>query len=289
MTEDIKKKKTKATISDVWIYFTKLGPGDDGIDRAQCDGCKQKFKAGGKQYGTSTLKHHLDRCVKIDFEDIGQTLIEMQNKMGALKIDNHVSREIFAAFVIDCDVPFSIVDNKKFRNWVKYISPTLGLITRNTLKEDVLKIYLREKEKFKSTLLAIPNRVCLISDLWTSITTEDYLYLTAHFVDLNWKLQSKILSFCHMPPPHTGFELSSKIFELLNEWGIETTNLISGTSYPTSNLYFLQVYHIQYFLMGSLRSEDELLRSMREKMMNKFKKYWKKYSVNLAFGAILDP
>ncbi|XP_015958286.1 zinc finger BED domain-containing protein RICESLEEPER 1-like [Arachis duranensis] len=69
----------------------------------------------------------------------------------------------------------------------------------------------------------------------------------------------------------------------------ETTNLIYGTSYPTSNLYFLQVYHIQCVLMGSLRSEDELLRSMGEKMMNKFKKYWKKYSVILAFGAILDP
>ncbi|RYR24911.1 hypothetical protein Ahy_B02g058492 [Arachis hypogaea] len=71
-TEDIKKKKTKATTSDVWRYFTKLGPGDDGIARAQCDGCKQKFKAGGKQYGTSSLKRHLDRCMKIDFEDIGE-------------------------------------------------------------------------------------------------------------------------------------------------------------------------------------------------------------------------
>ncbi|RYR20615.1 hypothetical protein Ahy_B03g065806 [Arachis hypogaea] len=64
MAEDIKKKKTKATTSDVWRYFTKLGPGDDGIDRAQCDGCKQKFKAGGKQYGTSSLKRHLDRKSK---------------------------------------------------------------------------------------------------------------------------------------------------------------------------------------------------------------------------------
>ncbi|RYR48261.1 hypothetical protein Ahy_A07g034268 [Arachis hypogaea] len=221
IVEDIKKKKTKATTCDVWRYFTKLGPGDDGIDRAQCDGCKQKFKTGGKQYRTSSLKHHLDRCVKIDFEDIGQTLIEMQNKMGALKIDNHVLCEMFATFVIDCDVPFSIVDNNKFKNWLKYISPTLGLITRNTLKEDVLKIYSREKEKLKSTLVTIPNRVCLTSDLWTSITTNGYLCLTAHFVDLNWKLQSKNLSFCHIPPPHPGFELSSKIFELLNEWRIK--------------------------------------------------------------------
>ncbi|RYR37700.1 hypothetical protein Ahy_A09g042577 [Arachis hypogaea] len=79
----LKRKKTKATTSDVWRYFAKLGPGDDGIDRAQCDGCKQKFKAGGKQYGTSTLKRHLDRCVKIDFEDIGEGEGEDVNPQGA--------------------------------------------------------------------------------------------------------------------------------------------------------------------------------------------------------------
>ncbi|XP_057734193.1 zinc finger BED domain-containing protein RICESLEEPER 1-like [Arachis stenosperma] len=81
---------------------------------------------------------------------------------------------------------------------------------------------------------------------------------------------------------------AEKICEFLYPF-YETTNLISGTSYPTSNLYFLQVYHIQCVLMGSLRSEDELIRSMGEKMMNKFKKYWEKYSIILVFGAILDP
>ncbi|RYR32820.1 hypothetical protein Ahy_A10g047346 [Arachis hypogaea] len=83
MEEDIKKKKTKAVTSDVWRYFTKHRPGDDGIDCAQCDGCKQKFKAGGKQYGTSSIKRHLDRCVKIDFEDIGEGEGEDVNPQGA--------------------------------------------------------------------------------------------------------------------------------------------------------------------------------------------------------------
>ncbi|RYR76235.1 hypothetical protein Ahy_A01g000841 [Arachis hypogaea] len=71
VAEDIKKKNTKATTSDVWRYFTKLRLGDDGVKHAQYDGCKQKFKASGKQYGTSSLKRHLDKCMKIYFEDIG--------------------------------------------------------------------------------------------------------------------------------------------------------------------------------------------------------------------------
>ena len=45
--------------------------------------------------------------------------------------------------------------------------------------------------------------------------------MTAHFVDENWKLNSKVLSFCKMKPPHTGNELANKIRGCLIEWGIE--------------------------------------------------------------------
>ena len=81
-------------------------------------------------------------------------------------------------------------------------------ISRNIAKAYVFNIHMREKEKLKQTLASIPNRICLTSDLWTSCTTKGYICLTAHFVDLNWKLNSKILNFCHMPPLHSGFELS---------------------------------------------------------------------------------
>ncbi|XP_057723543.1 zinc finger BED domain-containing protein RICESLEEPER 2-like [Arachis stenosperma] len=69
----------------------------------------------------------------------------------------------------------------------------------------------------------------------------------------------------------------------------ETTKLMSGTSYPTSNLYFLQVWQIQLILMNSLKNDEVLIRNMGEKMMIKFNKYWEEYSVVLAFGAVLDP
>lgn len=69
----------------------------------------------------------------------------------------------------------------------------------------------------------------------------------------------------------------------------KTTTLISGTSYPTSNLYFMQVWKIQCVLVDSLRDGDEVVRKMGERMILKFQKYWEEYSVVLAMGAILDP
>lgn len=94
-------------------------------------------------------------------------------------------------------------------------------MTRNTSKLVLQKMYSREKAMFKIKLANIPNRISLTSDLWTSCNIEGYISLTAHFVDLNWKLNSKILNFHHMLPPHTSFKLAKKINEFLHDWGIE--------------------------------------------------------------------
>lgn len=45
--------------------------------------------------------------------------------------------------------------------------------------------------------------------------------MTAHFVYEDWKLNSKIINFCHLPPPHTGAELAKIVYEFLEDWGIE--------------------------------------------------------------------
>ena len=72
-----------------------------------------------------------------------------------------------------------------------------------------------------------PSRICLTSDCWTAYTSEGYICLTAHFVDENWKLNSKILSFCKMEPPHSKVELAKKVFDCLKDWRIDKKNILS--------------------------------------------------------------
>ena len=66
------------------------------------------------------------------------------------------------------------------------------------------------------------------------------------------------------------------------------TNLISGTSYPTFNLYFMQVWKIERLLKTYVDSEDSIIKDMAMRMKVKFDKYWSDYSVVLAFGVVLD-
>ena len=69
----------------------------------------------------------------------------------------------------------------------------------------------------------------------------------------------------------------------------DMTNLISGISYPTSNMYFGQVWKIEKFLFDNVNNEDEWIKEMSCNMKRKFDKYWSEYSVLLAMAAVFDP
>ncbi|CAA0836411.1 Zinc finger BED domain-containing protein DAYSLEEPER [Striga hermonthica] len=79
-----------------------------------------------------------------------------------------------------------------------------------------------------------------------------------------------------------------KMFEFLRPF-FDITKLMSGSSYPTSNVYFTQVWKIQCLLLKNVNNDDVVIKEMVKEMMGKFDDYWKEYSVVLAMGAVLDP
>ncbi|RYQ91677.1 hypothetical protein Ahy_B09g097664 [Arachis hypogaea] len=69
--------------------------------------------------------------------------------MGLLRIDSGVARDMFSSYVVVGNKPFNMVDDRRFRNWVKYISPTLKLPSKNTVKADIVKVHKREAANLK--------------------------------------------------------------------------------------------------------------------------------------------
>ncbi|XP_077236569.1 zinc finger BED domain-containing protein RICESLEEPER 2-like [Tasmannia lanceolata] len=69
----------------------------------------------------------------------------------------------------------------------------------------------------------------------------------------------------------------------------DITMLLSGSDYPTANLYFQYVWKIQIRLLEENESEDVVISSMSDEMIPKFEKYWESYSVVLAMADVLDP
>jgi len=217
LKESSSKKTDKSTTSDVWNYFTRIGVSDDGKERARCKGCNQKYIIGSKKFGTSHLKHHIEKCNKLKCEDVRQMIVDEQGKLKARRIDPMVSHELCANLIIHYGLPFNFVEHEALRTWISYLNPDECLVFRNTIKSDVLKIYRKEKNMLKEEFRKIRKRICLTSDMWISISGVGYIALTTHYVDINWRLCSKIMNFCHFPSPPTGFELSKKINGFLHD------------------------------------------------------------------------
>lgn len=214
------KRRRKLT-SAVWTQFEILPIDENNEQRAKCMKCGQKYLCDSR-YGIGNLKRHIESCVKIDTRDLGQLLLSKSD--GAIltrssKFDPMKFRELLVMAIIMHDLPFQFVEYAGIRQLFNYVCVDIKLVSRNTAKADVLSLYNREKAKLKEILGSVPGRVCLTSDLWTSITTDGYLCLTVHFIDVNWKLQKRILNFSFMPPPHTGVALCEKIYRLLTHWG----------------------------------------------------------------------
>ena len=129
-----------------------------------------------------------------------QVLIRQQNKvdgtmgLNAYQFDQNIVRNNLARMVILHEYPLSIVDHLRFRVFVKSLQPLFKLISRNTLKSDIIKIYENEREKALKMTDKNGSRMAIITDMWTSSNKKrGFMVITAHFIDQTWTLQSRVL------------------------------------------------------------------------------------------------
>jgi hypothetical protein len=207
----------------------------NGTKKWQCLHCKRNYAivASGS---TSHLKRHLNEvCL------VYKKLVAQQKKLNlqpsksmvdekllgpllmnpSAKYDHKRQREATAHWVMMYEHPFNIVEDEGFVFMMKCCNVSYEKISRKTLKNDCDVVYEAERKKLKSTLRAV-HKICLTTDLWKSQSQKiEYMVLTGHFIDADWVLQKRILSFVHVPPPRRSVDIADAIFKCLKEWGIE--------------------------------------------------------------------
>ena len=143
--------------------------------------------------------------------------------------------------------------------------------------------------KFKecSSDVGINMSICLRLDV---TTRWNLTYLTLESA-IKYKKAFEILKMVDRNyknwPSFEEWNRGEKMCQFLEPF-YEIINMMSDSSYPTSNLYFMQIWKI-HLIEENFLNEDVTLKEMALNMKDKFQKYWKEYSIVLAFGAILDP
>ncbi|KMT03829.1 hypothetical protein BVRB_8g189720 [Beta vulgaris subsp. vulgaris] len=206
----------------------------NGEWKTQFKHCKSRYTVS-KSGTTSHTKIHFSNCAQRKLKLKQQSMINFfpsdssagkPNFRGVSalhngKLDMLSMREGIANWIVMHEKPFSVVEEEGFNMMLKRGIPQWTSVSRHTIKTDAFKVYEAEKKKLKALLKDV-DRISLTTDLWRARPQWiEYMVLTGHFVDRDWKLQKRVLSFVHIPPPRKGKDIANRIFKCLKEWDIE--------------------------------------------------------------------
>ncbi|TYG51484.1 hypothetical protein ES288_D10G261400v1 [Gossypium darwinii] len=187
-------KRQKSTTSKMWDEMTKLECENKNELKAQCNHCKTIFSAKSSS-GTSHLRCHLNSCLKKVNKDITQYTIATQPSPEGVpsiknyKFDADECRRAISTFLVCGKHSFRTVEEPGFRYMMR---------------------------------IATPGLICLTSNNWNSEHTNDeYICITAHWVDKDWKLQKRIIRFRALFPPYDGLNIVDELVLCLSQWGID--------------------------------------------------------------------
>ena len=145
--------------------------------------------------GEHAKKNALDaevRAHSLDDESFGGT---NENVGENLVFDDTKRARAFALWVCAEDVSLRAIEVPSFLDLVHTLNPLANPLHVKMVKAEVLKIFKEEKVKIKQVLADFNGQISLSVDVLNTPVCDEYMCLTAHFVDDGWEVKKWVLNF----------------------------------------------------------------------------------------------
>jgi hypothetical protein len=224
---EVETEKSKPYYSKIWDYFEKMS--EEGEDNEiknyiLCNICQSHLSANNS---TTTLERHLKSKHKVDYDDYkNKTKVKVGFWIAELQQEKH---KLFINWIITDQQPFTLVENKNFKEFLFSIQPRYKLPSRQTVKNMIINKFKVARKQINNYLQLSKSKISLTMDMWTSITSLGILAVTIHFIKDNWQFDHFVLDVLYIPSPHNAIAIKNAIIEIVTELKIES-RLISITS-----------------------------------------------------------
>jgi hypothetical protein len=234
-----------------WRFFkVKVADGELGKYEARCSLCAQWISAGKKNSTSNYLAHlrtvHPEDLAKAvrreEAEEASEGQLKLEECMGDGPTIQKCQRQRIVAALIQMIAgdfqPLSIVTDKGFRALV-------GALDRRALKilptpKTLRKYLVMEAEsvraKLRSELERYQGLLVVVVDGWSSSTMHSYEAVHVHYIDDNWKLQSRTLGAGTALTATTAASLSSFYGNYLEQFGVKLCNVCGFVSDTAANV-----------------------------------------------------
>ena len=241
--------------SKVWKHYEDAVFDEKGQRVVECPMCKLIIPFHG---ATTVLANHM---LKIHGIDINKDDTKDPGKAPAPKLLQPTMFQVMQAphpeakqlilqlkvlrFIIENQQPFSVVDNRSFREMLFAMDCRFVPISANKLTQLCFRQAIQERMAL-TDLLAEVQYVAMTTDLWTSKASEPYIGITAHFANEGHSLSERTLACREIPYPHSSENIAKIIFEIAEQFKI-SKKLVSLTCDGASNMQGLNtILHSKY-------------------------------------------
>ena len=253
------------TKSELWSYFgLKKGADGKGIDNGDvfCRFCPEgsiKGKVKAKTGNTSNLKSHLKCNHKTVYAALpsklrsgspadpgcsseGPVQQSITSSFPHIQPYNHQGKrykeltDAVAYFICKDGLPIHSVEKKGFLRMMKTFDCRYEVPSRSQFSRSIIpSLYASTKEKVAQKISTIKFFACT-TDMWSGVSMSPHMSLTVHFIDEAWHLESLALSACYLPNDHTAEVLAEGLKESMQEWSLESKNLVCLTTDSGANI-----------------------------------------------------
>ncbi|KAG8634076.1 hypothetical protein MANES_17G010201v8 [Manihot esculenta] len=157
-------------------------------------GRKRKLTSTVWDHFEKSLHNHIEKCVKKGNQDIVKCLNKQKKISMDIRSDGKVhfknfifnqekSRKELACAIMLHEYPLFIVEYVGFTKFVATLQPLFKMVSRNTIKKDILNIYDLEFNKLYKYLEKLKSRIAITTDMWTSNQKKGYMSITTHYIN----------------------------------------------------------------------------------------------------------
>lgn len=158
--------------------------------------------AAQKYHGLKGLKKRGVVCVDFDKEEYMRLLLMM---------------------IVSNNLAFSLVDTESFRDFILFLREDVPLVDRHALRRMLAKIFGAESNSMKKKFAQNTGSFAITIDEWNSGNNIDFLGITLHFYNNDFKLENYTIGFEMLNEnlSYTGEVVYETMMKVLRNYGIE--------------------------------------------------------------------
>ncbi|KAA8542969.1 hypothetical protein F0562_021536 [Nyssa sinensis] len=226
---------------------------------------------------------------------------EIEDKVSIITVDNAKYNDVALRILKD---NFTLKKKLSFGGRIFHVrccAHIINLLVQDGIKEvkGIVNI-VREGVKY---LIASDSRIIQFSDITKQLQLSakklildcpthwniTYMMLATalEFREVFPRYEDRNLGFIYVPSVEDWVKVEH-VCDFLGTFNV-VTNIISGTEYPTANLFLSELWRIKVILNEKSVDDNDFIRAMASMMKAKFDKYWSECNLLMAIAAVLDP